>query len=111
MNRTRRKAAKMFKRRYGKATNPFWQSQRENDPYSGLTQERLDAAMKACYNSCVVIPTTHEFWRVECYRCGKVYAPLNELDRKLRDCGCPPTQPILQNFIYDAPITETTPKG
>lgn len=27
MNRKRRKAAKMFKRRYGRATNPHWQSQ------------------------------------------------------------------------------------
>lgn len=52
MNRTRRKAAKMFRRRYGKATNPFWQSQRGNDPYSGLTQERLDAAMTAAWNKC-----------------------------------------------------------
>lgn len=48
MNRKRRKAAKMFRRKYGKATHPYWRQQHAQ-PIDWAVMERV---MKALYARC-----------------------------------------------------------
>lgn len=57
MNRTRRKARKMFNRRYGKATNPFWVKQ---TPAAPIDQTRLEEACRAVWARCRCQPQVQD---------------------------------------------------
>ena len=49
MNRKRRKARKMFLRKYGKATNPYWQAQYPQRP---IDVDAIRQAFAEIYNRC-----------------------------------------------------------
>lgn len=68
MNRKRRKAAQRFKRRYGKATNPWWQSQAIT---TDTPRENLGEAMRRIYMECSSSDTLPDVMMAPCV-CGGV---------------------------------------
>lgn len=52
MNRKRRKAIKMFKRKYGKATNPHWQARPVSPETQAASFAALGDALRRLYDGC-----------------------------------------------------------